>query len=59
MIIVTKALYSCVQFMVLLILRHTLPLIISGNKDYSFPLIMVKLICLVYSILEDSIMRNI
>ncbi|PRQ40877.1 putative E3 ubiquitin-protein ligase MARCH [Rosa chinensis] len=28
-------------FMVLLILRHTLPLIISGNKDYSFPLIML------------------
>lgn len=47
MIIVTEALYSCVQFMVLLILRHTLPLIISGNKDYSFPLIMVNLICLV------------
>ncbi|KAK8467385.1 hypothetical protein PHAVU_007G036000 [Phaseolus vulgaris] len=29
-----------VIFMVLLILRHTLPLVISGNKDYSFPLFL-------------------
>ncbi|XP_061365029.1 uncharacterized protein LOC133308429 [Gastrolobium bilobum] len=32
-----------VIFMVLLILRHTLPLVISGNKDYSFPLFLVLL----------------
>lgn len=34
---------AAVIFMVLLILRHTLPLVISGNKDYSFPLFMVLL----------------
>ncbi|KAF3432230.1 hypothetical protein FNV43_RR26969 [Rhamnella rubrinervis] len=28
-------------FMVLLILRHALPLILSGNNDYSFPLLML------------------
>ncbi|KAL1296015.1 hypothetical protein HN51_056797 [Arachis hypogaea] len=32
-----------VIFMVLLILRHTLPLLISENKDYSFPLFMLLL----------------
>ncbi|XP_027365387.1 uncharacterized protein LOC113872212 isoform X2 [Abrus precatorius] len=31
-------------FMVLLILRHTLPLVISGNKEYSFPLFMLLLL---------------
>ncbi|XP_028757780.1 uncharacterized protein LOC114718380 [Neltuma alba] len=31
-------------FMVFLILRHTLPLIISGNKDYSFSLFLLLLI---------------
>ncbi|ONI31601.1 hypothetical protein PRUPE_1G321900 [Prunus persica] len=31
-------------FMVLLILRHTLPLIINGNKEYSFPLVMLLLL---------------
>ncbi|KAH7516399.1 hypothetical protein FEM48_Zijuj10G0131300 [Ziziphus jujuba var. spinosa] len=29
------------SFMVLLILRHTLPLIISGNNDFSFPLLLL------------------
>ncbi|KAL5070417.1 hypothetical protein RYX36_021304 [Vicia faba] len=29
-------------FMVLLILRHTLPLLISGSKDFYFPLFMVR-----------------
>lgn len=33
---------SPVQFMVLLILRHTLPLLISGSKDFYFPLFMVR-----------------
>lgn len=28
-------------FMILLVLRHTLPLIISGQNDYSFPLFML------------------
>ncbi|KAG4918805.1 hypothetical protein JHK84_056109 [Glycine max] len=32
-----------VIFMVLLILRHTLPLVISGNKEYSFPLFLEHL----------------
>ncbi|RZB89265.1 hypothetical protein D0Y65_028222 [Glycine soja] len=32
-----------VIFMVLLILRHTLPLVISGNKEYSFPLFLLLL----------------
>ncbi|XP_057427739.1 uncharacterized protein LOC130721032 isoform X1 [Lotus japonicus] len=30
-----------VIFMVLLILRHALPLVITGNKEYSFPLFML------------------
>ncbi|KAA8529085.1 hypothetical protein F0562_033427 [Nyssa sinensis] len=33
-----------VIFMVLLILRHTLPIIISGADDYSFPLFMILLL---------------
>lgn len=32
-----------VIFMVLLILRHTLPLVISGNKEYSVPLFLLLL----------------
>lgn len=32
-----------VIFMALLILRHTLPIVISGNKEYSFPLFMLLL----------------
>jgi hypothetical protein len=31
------------QFMVLLVLRHTLPIIISGAGDYSMTLFMVRL----------------
>lgn len=31
-------------FMVLLVLRHTLPLILSGNNDYSFPLVMLLIL---------------
>ncbi|KAG2401274.1 uncharacterized protein HKW66_Vig0196900 [Vigna angularis] len=34
---------SLVQFMVILILRHTLPLVISENKEYSFPLFLLLL----------------
>lgn len=30
-----------ITFMILLILRHTLPLLLSGNHDYSFPLLML------------------
>ncbi|XP_062111045.1 uncharacterized protein LOC133822656 [Humulus lupulus] len=41
----TRSLTCCrtmaVIFMILLILRHTLPLIINGKNDYSFPLIML------------------
>ncbi|KAM6562969.1 hypothetical protein CsatB_022967 [Cannabis sativa] len=41
----TRSLTYCramaVIFMILLILRHTLPLIINGKNDYSFPLIML------------------
>lgn len=43
-------------FMVLLILRHTLPLIISGNKDYSFPLIMLLVLRTVGIVLPIYIM---
>ncbi|KAM1608369.1 hypothetical protein EV1_020345 [Malus domestica] len=31
-------------FMVLLFLRHTLPLIISGSQEYSFPLVMLLVV---------------
>lgn len=30
-----------ITFMILLILRHTLPLVLGGNHDYSFPLLML------------------
>ncbi|KAM7467492.1 hypothetical protein LguiB_015054 [Lonicera macranthoides] len=33
-----------VIFMVLLILRHTLPVIVSGAENYSFPLVMLLLV---------------
>ncbi|KAE9618709.1 hypothetical protein Lal_00047847 [Lupinus albus] len=43
----TRSLICCrsvaVIFMALLILRHTLPLTISGNMEYSFPLFMLLL----------------
>ena len=38
-----------VQFMVLLILRHTLPLLLSENKEYSFPLFMVCMHTSIYN----------
>ncbi|KAF5206523.1 RING/FYVE/PHD zinc finger superfamily protein [Thalictrum thalictroides] len=39
-------LYSCLEswFMVLLVLRHTLPIIISGTEEYSFTLLMMLLL---------------
>ncbi|KAF5942830.1 hypothetical protein HYC85_020472 [Camellia sinensis] len=38
--ILTASLISCLQFMVLLILRHTLPILVNGAQDYSFPLFL-------------------
>ncbi|KAM1942120.1 hypothetical protein ACFX15_010631 [Malus domestica] len=43
-------------FMVLLILRHTLPLIISRNKEYSLPLVMLLLLRTVGIVLPIYVM---
>ncbi|KAL5726631.1 hypothetical protein ACHQM5_009660 [Ranunculus cassubicifolius] len=44
----TRSLIYCrtvaLIFMILLILRHTLPIIISGNEEYSFALVMLLLL---------------
>ncbi|KAL3368044.1 hypothetical protein AABB24_009092 [Solanum stoloniferum] len=34
----------CHQFMLLLVLRHTLPIIVNQAEDYSFPLVMLLLL---------------
>lgn len=44
------------QFMLLLILRHTLPILLSGTNEYSFPLFLVRLFdlaseCIIYQTL--------
>lgn len=48
------------QFMVLLILRHTLPVIFSGAENYSFPLVMVKhnLELAVFSVTNDRCLKK-
>ncbi|KAF6163520.1 hypothetical protein GIB67_002525 [Kingdonia uniflora] len=44
----TRSIICCrtvaIIFMVLLFLRHTLPIIISGDEEYSFPLLMLLLL---------------
>ncbi|CAL5425625.1 unnamed protein product [Camellia sinensis] len=42
--ILTASLISSLQFMVLLILRHTLPILVNGAQDYSFPLFLLLLL---------------
>jgi len=44
------------QFMVLLILRHTLPLILNGTNNISFPVFMVKQVGLLFY-LEKTLMK--
>ena len=44
------------QFMVLLILRHTLPLILNGTNNVSFPVFMVKQVGLLFY-LEKTLMK--
>lgn len=41
--VLINSIASLLQFMFLLILRHTLPVILSGTNEFSFPLFMVKL----------------
>ncbi|WVY95641.1 hypothetical protein V8G54_027792 [Vigna mungo] len=42
-VVIVTSLVSFMHFMLLLILRHTLPLVISGNKEYYFPLFLLLL----------------
>lgn len=48
-----------VTFMILLILRHTLPLLIGGNHDYSFPLIMLLFLRIVGIVLPIYVMVRV
>ncbi|PON47043.1 Zinc finger, RING-CH-type [Trema orientale] len=56
----TRSLTCCrtvaVIFMILLILRHSLPLIISGRTEYSFPLLMLLLLRTVGIVLPIYVM---
>ncbi|CAL5428505.1 unnamed protein product [Camellia sinensis] len=40
----SRSLFCCHYFMVLLILRHTLPILVNGAQDYSFPLFLLLLL---------------
>ncbi|XWS63897.1 hypothetical protein CRYUN_Cryun06bG0140700 [Craigia yunnanensis] len=48
--------HTCMQFMLLLILRHTLPVILSGTNEYSFPLFIQLLLRTVGIILPIYVM---
>lgn len=47
--------FFCLQFMILLILRHTLPVIVSRDGNYSLPLFMVMRLPMVRDQSGDNI----